>query len=55
MGAYELEELGYDYLEKWIASIMAVSAEDVRNVANKYLDENYVLTILAPEEAMKGV
>ena len=55
MGAYELESLGYDYLEKWVESIMSVSAEDVRNVANKYLNDNYVLTILAPEEAMKEV
>lgn len=55
MGAYELEELGYDYLEKWIDSIMSVSSQDVKDVTNKYLNDNYVLTILAPAEAMKEV
>ena len=55
MGAYELEELGYDYLPKWIDAIMNVSSEAVRAVANKYLNDNYVLTILAPEETMEEV
>jgi len=55
MGVYELEDLGYDYLDKWIDLIMQVSAKDVLRVANKYLNENYVLTILAPEDSMKEV
>ena len=55
MGGYELEGLGFDYLEKWINSIKDVSVEDVKRVANKYLDGNYVLTILAPEDAMNEV
>lgn len=55
IGVYELEELGYDYLDKWIEAIMKVSAQDVKDVTNKYLNDNYVLTILAPEEAMKEI
>lgn len=52
MGVYELEGLGFDYLEKWISAIQDVTVEDVKKVANKYFDDKYVLTILAPEEAM---
>lgn len=55
MAAYELEGLGYDYLEKWLDDIKKVSAQDVLNAANKYLNENYVLTVLAPEETMKEI
>lgn len=55
MAAYELEGLGFDYLKKWLENIKKVSAEDVMNVANKYLNDNYVLTVLAPEESMKEI
>ncbi len=55
MGVYELEKLGYNYLDKWIDAIMKVTSQDVKDVTNKYLNDNYVLTILAPEEAMKEV
>ena len=55
MGVYELEELGYDYLETWIETILSVSAEDVMMVTNKYLNDNYLLTILAPNEVMKEI
>ena len=56
IGVYELEGLGFDYLDKWINSIMSVTSEDIMNVANKYLvDDKYVLTILAPEKAMEVI
>ena len=55
MAAYEIEGLGFDYLSKWLEDIKKVSAQDVMDVANRYLNENYVLTILAPQEAMKEI
>ena len=54
-GAYELEELGYDYIDKWIADINAVAPEDIQRVAKKYFNDKYVLTVLAPEEYLSGV
>ena len=35
-----------------ITSLKKVSKEDIQKVANNYLDENYVLTILAPQTAL---
>jgi len=55
MGAYELEGLGFDYLPQWLDDIKKVSAQDVMRVANKYLNENYVLAVLAPDEFMKEI
>lgn len=55
MGVYELEGLGFDYLDKWLKQVEDVTSEDVKRVANKYLNDNYVLTILAPEDKMSEV
>ena len=30
--------------------IMQVTADDIKNVANKYLNENFVISLLAPEK-----
>ena len=54
-GAYELEDLGYDYLPKWIDRLNKVTAKDVQRVARKYLNEKYVLTVLAPEKNLSEV
>lgn len=46
----ELYGLGYDYSDFYTDRIMAVTAEDVRNAARKYLT-NYVLVRTGPEAA----
>ena len=53
MGFYELMGVGYDYEEKYQQKITNVSAQDIKNVANKYFNENYVLTVLAPKINLK--
>ena len=49
MGLYELLGAEYDYEEKYQQKIMNVSAQDIKNAANKYFTDNYVLTALAPK------
>ncbi len=49
-GLYEIENLGYDYESKLIEKIKKVKKEDIQNIAKKYLNENAVLSILAPHE-----
>ena len=48
MGLYELKGLGYDYEQIYQDKIKKVTKEDIKNVANKYFTENYVLCALAP-------
>ena len=48
MGNYELNGLGYDYEQIYQNKIKAVTKEDIKNVANKYFTDNFVLFALAP-------
>ena len=47
MSVNEFKEVGYDYDDKYIQHIRTVTAEQVKQVAEKYLDtENYVLAVV---------
>jgi zinc protease len=47
MSVNEFKEVGYDYDDQYIDHIRQVTAEQVRQVAEKYLDtENYVLAVV---------
>lgn len=49
---YELFGLGLDYDEQFRRKILSVTADDIRRVANKYLDPSkYAITKILPEEA----
>ncbi len=51
LGLVEFYGLPADYMEKYAGYIDAVSVEDVRRVAEKYLDtENYVLAVVAEQK-----
>ena len=52
-GLYELLGTGYDFEEIYQRKILEVSAEDIKNVANKYFTDNFVLYALAPEVKIK--
>ena len=47
---YEDKGLGMDFENKLKDMIKAVKPEDIQRVANKYIKEPYVLTVLAPQE-----
>jgi zinc protease len=38
--------LGYDYFNKYIATIKTVSASELRDLANKYLDKNSMIELV---------
>jgi zinc protease len=45
----EVYGLGFDYIEKYLEYIRAVTIEDVSRVARKYLDsENYTQVVVGP-------
>ncbi|KPK99783.1 MAG: hypothetical protein AMJ91_06360 [candidate division Zixibacteria bacterium SM23_73_3] len=47
MSVNEFKEVGYDYDDKYIKHIRQVTAEQVKQVAEKYLDtENYILAVV---------
>jgi len=47
MSVNEFKEVGYDYDDKYIRNIRQVTADQVKQVAEKYLDtENYVLAVV---------
>lgn len=48
MEVYELLGYGYDYPDKYLSLIEAVTPEDIQRVAKKYFN-HYVLAVLAPE------
>lgn len=55
IGLYESEGLGYDYEEKLIQNIQAVTKEKLQEVAQKYFNTPKVLSILAPKEYLSDV
>lgn len=50
LGYYELSGLGSAYDREIEDKILAVSADDIKKVATKYLNDNYVISLLAPEK-----
>ena len=47
MSVNEFKEVGYDYDEKYIKHIRKVTADEVKQAAEKYLDtQNYVLAVV---------
>jgi predicted Zn-dependent peptidase len=47
MSVNEFKEVGYDYDDKYIDHIREVTTEQVKQVAEKYLDtENYVVAVV---------
>lgn len=50
LGYYELSQMGYEYdknIEKYISE---VSIQDIKDVANKYFSDKFVISLLAPKE-----
>lgn len=52
---YEDKGLGADFEEKLIELVKNVTVEDINRVANAYIKEPYVLTILAPAIYLKEI
>lgn len=55
IGLFEFEGLGYDYEERLLDRIKNVTSDDIIRVANKYFDENSLLTVLAPKKYLEGI
>lgn len=52
---YEDKKLGYDYEDKLIEAIKKVSVKDIQRVADKYIKDPHVLTILAPRKNLESL
>ena len=55
MAFYEDKGLGADFEENLIQMINQVTTEDITRVANQYIKDPFVLTVLAPEEYLKEI
>lgn len=53
LGWLEISNRGYQFDEKYAQIIKSVTAEDIINTANKYFNDNYILTIVAPQKDLK--
>ena len=47
--------LGADFENQLIDSIQKVSTSDISRVANAYIKDPTILTVLAPKEYLKGI
>ena len=54
-GYYYSSGLGADYSSTIEKEIMNVTSEQIKNVANKYFNDNYVLSIIAPEKFLEEI
>ncbi len=54
LGYYDIMGLGANYDSIVPRKIKKVTEKDIREVANKYLSGNSVISILGPEEYLKG-
>lgn len=52
---YEDKNLGADFEQTFTQMVPKVSAEDIQRVANAYINDKYVLTVLAPADYLKGI
>lgn len=55
IGYYESNGLGANYSDVLREMILNVKPEQIQDVANKYFGDNYVLSIIAPEEYLKEI
>ncbi len=46
VGIFEASGRGYDFKQKYIETIKAVTPEDIKAIANKYFNDNYVLSVV---------
>ena len=53
-GYYEAFGLGYDFEEKLINSIKAVTKEQIMEVARKYFSKSSALCVLAPKKYLEA-
>ncbi len=53
LGYYELMGLGASYDSELNYKIQDVTAADIKRVANKYLDDKFVISLLAPEKFLQ--
>jgi predicted Zn-dependent peptidase len=54
LGFYDIMGLGADYDDKIVEKIKKVSANDIREAANRYLSQNSIISILAPDQYLKS-
>lgn len=54
LGLYDIMGLGADYDNKIPEKVAKVTAQSIREAANKYLSQNSVISLLAPEEYVKS-
>ena len=55
LGYYDILGLGPEYDEKIPEMVKKVTAQDIKDLANKYFSGNSVISILAPQEALRAV
>ncbi|MEI7473699.1 MAG: pitrilysin family protein [bacterium] len=55
LGWFEVLGKGYLFNYNYPAIINAVTIEDVKNTANKYLSEPYAITVIAPKNSLEAV
>ena len=53
MAYYEDKSLGADFEQTFTKMVKEVRAEDIQRVANSYINDRYVLTVLAPQQYLK--
>ena len=49
IGWYEISGRGYSYKDEYIRLINSVTESDIIEVANKYFNDNYVISIVKPQ------
>lgn len=55
MAYYEDKGLGADFEQEFNRMVKAVTVEDIQRVANAYITDKYVLTVLAPQQYLKEI
>ena len=55
IGWFELSGRGYDYINKFPQLVKSITATDIIRVANKYFEQPYVFTIVAPQNCLKNI
>ena len=53
LGWFEISNRGYQFDEKYPQIIKSVTSEDIINVANKYFNDKYIITVVAPQKEFK--
>lgn len=54
LGWFESSGRGFEYIDEFPTLIESVTAMDIISVANKYFNDNYVTTIVAPQKIVEG-